>query len=258
MSALSRSATLFRSPGARAPRRRLICLPFAGGGVAAFRSWTRHLPDDVEVLVVQLPGRESRLREAPFDDIPEIVDALRPLVTEASDLPYALFGHSMGALIAFELALSLEAGGGRGPAHLFVSARRPPDEPELDPPVHGLPDDAFVDELQRRYRAIPDAVRQEPELLALLLPGLRADIRAIERYAPSSPRKVRCPVHVFGGVQDSYPRPAQLPGWQRVAEQGVRVRLFPGNHFYLAEQQAALLADISETWADHLPFGGEP
>jgi surfactin synthase thioesterase subunit len=236
----------------------LICVPFAGGGVAAFRGWSGGLPEDVELLVVQLPGREARLREPPFDNIPEIVDAVRAVVGQASELPYALFGHSMGALVAFELALSLEAGPGRGPDHLFVSARRPPDEPEPDPPVHGLPDDAFVDELQRRYRAIPDAVRQEPELLALLLPTLRADIRAIERYAPSSPRKVRCPVHVFGGVQDSYPRPAQLPGWQRVAEHGVRVRLFPGNHFYLAEQQAALLADISATWADNLLPGGGP
>jgi surfactin synthase thioesterase subunit len=258
MSAPIRVATLFRSPAARQPRRRLFCIPFAGGGVAAFRGWSRGLPDDVELLVVQLPGRESRLREPPFDNIPDIVEAIGPMVADASELPYALFGHSMGALVAFELALALEAGTGRGPDHLFVSARRPPDEPEPDPLVHTLPDEAFVDELQRRYRAIPDAVRQEPELLALLLPTLRADIRAIERYAPSTPRKVRCPVHVLGGVQDTYPRPAQLPGWQRVAEQGVRVRLFPGNHFYLAEQQAALLADISATWSDDLLPGGHP
>jgi surfactin synthase thioesterase subunit len=258
MSAEIRSATLFRSPGPREPRRRLICIPFAGGGVAAFRGWSRGLPEDVELLVVQLPGRESRLREPAFDNIPEIVEAVGAVVAQACELPYALFGHSMGALVAFELALALEAGPGRGPEHLFVSARRPPDEPEPDSPVHALPDDAFVEELQRRYRAIPDAVRQEPELLALLLPTLRADIRAIECYAPSSPRKVRCPVHVFGGVQDNYPRPAQLPGWQRVAQQGVRVRLFPGNHFYLAEQQAALLADISATWADNLLPGERP
>jgi len=256
MSAAPRLATLFRITAPRAPRRRLFCIPFAGGGVAAFRGWSNRVPEDIEVIGVQLPGRESRLREPAFDSIPDIVEAVRSAIVEASDLPYVLFGHSMGALVAFELAVALERSEHRGPEHLFVSARRPPDEPDPLPPVHTLEDEPFVDELQRRYGAIPDALRNEPELLALLLPTLRADIRAIEKYTPSTPRKVRCPVHVFGGLQDTHPLPSQLPGWQRVAEQGVRVRLFPGDHFYLTTQQAALVADIIATWADNLPALG--
>ncbi|MET0791816.1 MAG: alpha/beta fold hydrolase [Polyangiaceae bacterium] len=251
MSAAPRLATLFRITATRQPRGRLFCIPFAGGGVGAFRGWNSGAPEGLEIFGVGLPGRESRLREPAFDSIPEIVEAVRSAITSASDLPFALFGHSMGALVAFELALALEAAE-HGPEHLFVSARRPPDEPDPQPDVHTLPDEPFVDELQRRYGAIPDAVRNEPELLALLLPTLRADIRALERYTPISTRKVRCPVHVFGGLQDTHPAPAQLPGWQRVAEHGVRVRLFPGNHFYLATQQAALMADIRATWADDL------
>ena len=243
-------ATLLRVGAPVAARRRLFCFPFAGGGAAAFRGWSRRLPPDVEVLSVQLPGRESRIREKPLDDIADIVAAARPAILAASDLPYAIFGHSMGALVAFELVLSLEQDPGRGPEHLFVSARRSPEEPDVIPPVHALPDAEFMDKLQGRYGAIPEEVRKEPELLELLLPPLRADIRAIETYKRTSNRKVRCPIHVFGGSEDFHPKPSQLPGWQAVAEREIRVRLFPGNHFYLNAQEEALVADMTATWAN--------
>jgi surfactin synthase thioesterase subunit len=243
------AATLIRIGGTGQARRRLICVPFAGGGIGAFRAWARRLPSGVELVAAQLPGRESRLREAPLDSIAAIVAEMLPSVAAASDMPLALFGHSMGALIAFELALALESGAGRAPEHLFVSGRRPPDEPDSEAPVHQLPDEQFLDELQRRYGAVPEAVRQEPELLALLLPTLRADIRALETYVPST-GKVRCPVHVYGGVDDRHPRPSQLAAWQRVAEREVRVRLFSGDHFYLTAQPDALIQDISSSWIE--------
>jgi medium-chain acyl-[acyl-carrier-protein] hydrolase len=243
------AATLVRIGGTGKASRRLICVPFAGGGIGAFRAWARRLPVGVELVAAQLPGRESRLREAPLDSIAEIVAGMLPSVAGAADLPLALFGHSMGALIAYELALALEAGAGRAPAHLFLSARRPPDEPDPEAPVHHLPDPQFLDELQSRYGAVPPAVRQEPELLALLLPTLRADIRALESYAPST-RKVRCPLHVYGGLDDRHPRPSQLAGWQRVAEREIRVRLFSGDHFYLTAQPDALIEDIASTWVE--------
>ena len=122
--------------------------------------------------------------------------------------------------------------------------------------MHGLADADFLDELQRRYSAVPDVVRQEPELLALLLPVLRADVRAIETYAPLTDRKVRCPVHVYGGRDDRHPRPDQLPGWQRVAEREVRVRVFPGDHFYVAAQRDALAEDMAACWT-HVPVPAE-
>ena len=243
------TATLLRFGTGSAARRRLFCIPYAGGGAGAFRWWVKDLPDDIELVAVQLPGRESRLRERPLDSIPDMVAAVQPIITAASDLPYAIFGHSMGALVAFELTLALEAAGAHVPSRLFVSARRPPDEPDSNPPVHALPQDEFLDELQRRYGGVPEAVRQEVELLALLLPTLRADIRAIELYTPSRPRKVQCPVHVYGGSEDRYPAPAQLPGWQRVADREVRVRLFAGDHFYLNTQRDALTADIAAHWS---------
>ena len=204
------------------------------------------------MLAVQLPGRESRLGERPLDDIKDMARAIQPAIAAASDLPYAIFGHSMGALVAFELTLSLEAHDGRAPSHLFVSARRSPDEPSTEPPVHALPEPEFLDELQRRYGAVPDAVRREPDLLALLVPTLRADIRAIETYAFGGDRKVQCPLHVYGGLEDQHPRPSQLGGWQRVAARDVRVRLFAGDHFYLNAQRDALTADIAAQWVDDL------
>jgi len=217
-----------------------------------FRAWAPALAEDIELVAVQLPGREGRLREPSFTSIEEIVGAALPLVSAASDLPYSLFGHSMGALVAYELAAALERDGQRGPARLFVSARRPPDELDSAPPLHGLPHERFLTEIQERYGAIPEAVLREPELLELLLPTLRADIAAIERH-PASSNKLRCPVHVFGGARDQHPLPAQLEGWQRVAEQPVTVKVFDGDHFYLAAQRAALVAEICANWPRSTP-----
>jgi len=247
MSEAARAAGGLRFAAKVGPSRRLFCLPYAGGGAGVFRAWSPILAPDIELVAVQLPGREGRLREPSFASIEEIVAAVLPLVVRASDLPYALFGHSMGALIAYALTVALEREGQRAPAHLFLSARRPPDEPDPESPLHGLPEAQFLDVIQTRYGAIPEAVLQEPDLLALLLPTLRADIGAIERF-PLSSQRVRCPVHVFGGARDRHPAPAQLAGWQRVAEQPVRVRLFEGDHFYLAAQREALVADICSQW----------
>jgi len=229
--------------------RRLFCLPFAGGGPATYRGWARRLPADVDVTAVQLPGRTPGSAEPLLASVEEIVDALLPEIRAATDLPYALFGHSMGALVAFELAVALEGAGGPGPTSLFVSGRRAPDELHAGAPLHDLADDAFLDALDRSYGAVPAAIRAEPELLAMLLPALRADVRTFETYAPLTATRVRCPVHVYGGVDDTRPRPEHLTGWQRVAEGEITVQLFPGGHFYLVSEADALTADIGVRWA---------
>lgn len=241
-----------RQPARGVLRRRLFCFPYGGGGAAAFRHWQKGLADDIEVVAMQLPGRETRLREAPLSSITAMVDACLPLL-EDNELPCALFGHSLGALVAFETALALECRGARPPAHVFVSARRPPDEREAHSPIAGFDDARFIAELQARHAAIPAAVMREPELLALFLPTLRADIGAFENYV-CTPRQLASPLHVFGGTADRNPRPEQLPGWQRMALQPIRVRLFDGDHFFMASQRVALLADIDAAW----PAGPAP
>jgi medium-chain acyl-[acyl-carrier-protein] hydrolase len=209
------------------------------------------LPDDIEVIAVQLPGREPPSQSLPLDSIAAMVDAVLPAIAAAvDDVPFALFGHSMGALVAFETTVALEAGAGPLPSMLFVSGRRSPDELQHAPPIDDLADGDFLDELQVRYGGVPDVVRREPELVALLLPGLRADVRAFETYSPLTTRMVECPVHVYGGRDDLHPRVGQLHGWQRVARQPIRVRTFPGDHFYLSVEREALVADIDTCWSN--------
>jgi medium-chain acyl-[acyl-carrier-protein] hydrolase len=231
-------------------RRRLFCVPYAGGGVAPFRAWLRTLPDDIEVVAAQLPGRDARLREAPLPSIAAMVEMLLPAVMDATDLPYAIFGHSMGALVAYELTCALEASGVRAPSHLFVSSRRAPDALDTRPPLHNLPEAEFIEQLQHRYGAIPPAVLEERELLELMLPVVRSDIRAVETYraVPGTTSPIQCPVHVYGGATDKHPSPSELPAWDRVTASPVRVRVFPGDHFYLQEQREALTADIALHW----------
>lgn len=233
--------------GAAGGARRLYCLPFAGGGPATYRLWPRSLPG-VELIAVQLPGRDPSRPERPVDSMPELVAGVLASIRElqaADPLPFALFGHSMGALIAYEVAVALEAEGGPAPTALFVSGRRPPDEVRQGEDVHDLPDDEFLDAMQRSYGGVPDAVRNEPELLALFLPALRADIRALETYEPRAGRRVQCPVRVYGGSQDRNPRASQLGGWQRVVASDITVRVFDGDHFYLVGGREALLADLA-------------
>jgi surfactin synthase thioesterase subunit len=238
------------------PRRRLFCLPFAGGTPGIYRAWSRLVPADVDVAAVQLPGRTPGCGEPLLATIEEIIAVLLAELQAASALPYALFGHSMGALVAFELTVALENAGGRPPDCLFVSGRKAPDELHAGSFLHDLPDDEFVDAIDRNFGAVPDAIRREPELLALLLPALRADVRTFETYAPLSNAKVRCPVHVYGGADDTRPRPHHLPGWQRVAERAITIDLFPGGHFFLSDEAPALTADITGRWMFDRSDGG--
>ena len=238
---------LVRFGGSGSASRRLYCLPFAGGGPATYRTWPQALPQDHDVVAVQLPGRDPSRRETPVDSMAEIVEAVLGAIValQSSDpVPFSLFGHSLGALVAFEVTLRLEEGGSLAPTGLFVSGRRPPDELSLRDPVHVLPDDEFVDAIHRFYGGIPEVIRSEPDLLALLLPSLRADIKAHETYRAEPGGRVRCPVRVYGGAQDRNPRPSQLAGWQRVAEQDLSIRLFEGGHFFLNDCRDLLTADI--------------
>jgi surfactin synthase thioesterase subunit len=249
-------ATLVRFAAPAGARRRLVCLPFAGGGVATYRTWVTSLPGDVEVVAVQLPGRSPSRREPAPDSIDALVMSVLPALAGLDELPFAIFGHSMGALLAFELTVALEGAGAATPEHLFVSGRRSPDAPLPSRPIHGLADDDFLDAIDGRYGGVPAAVRQEPDLLTLLLPALRADIRALETYVPSPGRQVRCPVHVFGGAADTNPRPDELQAWQGVAASPVSVRVFDGDHFYLRTDPTGLTAEIGRRWSR--PAGVEP
>ena len=240
---------LVRKPARGHYRFRLFCFPHAGAGASAYRLWPAGLPSELEVCAVQTPGRESRLREPPYADMGSLVDATLEALQPVLDFPFAFFGHSMGAVVAAELTVALGRRGGPLPAHLFLSGHRAPHLPDPEPLLGGLVDDLFVTEINRRYGGIPPEILQERELMELLLPGLRADIRALESYRPTTALHLGCPVSVFGGTDDRRATRGQLEAWREGATGVFRVNMFPGGHFYLDTCRPLVLADVSATLA---------
>lgn len=226
-------------------RIRLFCFPYAGVGASAYRGWAADLPAGIELCAVQPPGRETRLREAAIPDLRELVLALGECILPLLDRPFAFFGHSMGALTAFELARHLGRTGGGAPAFLFASARRAPRLPDTEPALHTLPDDTFVAEIQRRYGGIPEEVLRHRELVELLLPGLRADIQAVETYSYVAGDSLDCPILAFGGAQDSRATAQELEGWREESRGPFTLRMFAGGHFFLQSARVQVLAAIA-------------
>src|SRR4051812_17390001 len=157
-----------------AAKVRLLCFAHAGGSATAFATWHRELPKDIELCIVQLPGRDQRRDEPHRLDMKPLVVELLGLLAEAHDRRVALFGYSLGALIAFEYARAVRRAGAGEPDHLFVGARKGP-RLQKDTPVSGLPDAGFIGEMTRRYEGIPKVILDDPELLAYFLPTIRAD-----------------------------------------------------------------------------------
>lgn len=221
---------------------RLICLPHAGSGAAVFHPFASMLPDSIEMMAVQLPGRETRLAEAPFTRMAPLVDALVQEIQGALDRPFAFFGHSMGALIAFELTRAQRRHGLPMPATVVVSGRRAPTVPNTEPPLHVLPDAAFVDALVRRYDAIPSVIRSEPELMALFVPVLKADFATFETHLHSEEPPLNCALATYGGRDD--PQTGQMSGWASLFAGPARTRVFDGGHFYFTNQRRAVVSAL--------------
>jgi medium-chain acyl-[acyl-carrier-protein] hydrolase len=227
-------------------RIRLFCFTYAGGGASIYRPWTRELPPEVELCAIQLPGRESRLLEEPYAEMTALVDQLSAALDPYLDLPFAFFGHSMGALVAFEMAREIRGRRGLSPVHLFVSGHAAPQIRRRRAPVHQLPDAAFVEAI-RRLNGTPEQVLENAELMAIVLPALRADLALCETYTYVSAAPLSCPISAFGGLADSEVGYDDLRAWQAETTGPFRLRLFPGDHFYLRDERTALLDSIGQT-----------
>ncbi|MBX3611467.1 MAG: thioesterase [Hydrogenophaga sp.] len=239
---------LLRFVPRHSPRMRLFCFTHAGASAGVFRPWCQDLPESIELVAIQLPGRANRLNEAPLRRMADLVAGVVQSLGGQLGLPYAFFGHSMGAVLASEVARRLRDMGERAPVHLFVSGRRPPHWPNPDPLLHVLDDAGFVSEVQRRYGGIPPEVAVHEDLMALLLPALRADIEALETHLPPLGREpLACPVTVYGGADDPLTPLDHLHAWREDAGGSFRVRVWPGDHFYLQAQRSPLLADLADS-----------
>ena len=238
---------LLRLPrqAATAPAARVYCLPPAGAGAASYNAWQSLAPPWLDVAAVRPPGRESRLREPPHG-LPQLVDEVAETVEAELELPYALFGHSFGALVAFEACRALRRRGTRLPVALFVAARNAPHRPLERDPLHALPDGALVDSLMR-LDPDPNPGLADPELMALAMPALRADLRANEtyRYRPEPPLPV--PIVAFGGTEDPGVGTDALEHWGVHTDGPCAVRLLPGAHFFALRDPVPLLSEI-ESW----------
>ena len=234
-------------PAGGNPRVRLFCLPHAGGGATAYRSWNAELPPFVQICPVQLPGRETRLSEPLYTRMEPLLDAMDRELRPWLDIPYAFFGHSMGALLAFEWARRLRRDGHSMPAWLFLSGRRAPDAPSDTRLLHSLADREFVEELTRLYDGIPPELLGDPALKEVFLPILRADIAVVESYCFREDEPLDCPITVFAGMNDATVSWDQSLAWKRQTRQRFAMQVLPGGHFF---PRRPMLQTIGSTLAE--------
>ena len=235
------SAWIVRKPRPQA-KVRLFCFPYAGSGASVYRAWPDALPY-LDICALQPPGRETRLREPPLERIEPLVEAVVEEITPLLDLPFAFFGYSLGAHVAFETARRLRARGGPLPARLFLAASPAPHVPRRKAPIHALPDAELREEI-RKYQGTPPEVLEHEELMALLLPLLRADFGMYESYTVRDEPPLDIPFSVLGGLTDEDTSRADLDAWREHTTKSFVLRMFPGNHFFLNTERTRLLTSV--------------
>jgi medium-chain acyl-[acyl-carrier-protein] hydrolase len=225
----------------------LFCLPYAGGSaLTVFRSWAQQLPDTIELRLLELPGRGGRIREPVMNRWESLLDDVLATVRRQTGGPCALYGHSLGALLAFECARRLRRDGGPEVVELFVSGHRAPHLPPPVPPIHDLPRARFIDRL-RDYDATPEAVLQNAELMDLFEPILRADFAVAERYVfVDNNGPLGCPIVVFGGRGDPHADLAALYAWERHTTAWCSVRVYPGGHFFVNQFESDIIKVLAK------------
>lgn len=223
---------------------RLFCFPYAGGNAAIYRGWPRLLPAEIEVYTAQLPGRGKRIKETPYTDPMTLVGAMAESILPYLDKPFAFFGHSMGAMLSFELARRLRNARAPRPLHLFVSGCRALQLPPTRGSRYDLPAQEFIEEL-RHLKGTPPEVLAHPELMELMLPLLRADFSIVEtyRYSPGPP--LDCSLTVVGGLEDADVSRSDLEAWRELSAFSCNVLTIPGDHFFINTMSSLLLEIIA-------------
>jgi medium-chain acyl-[acyl-carrier-protein] hydrolase len=228
---------------------RLVCIPHAGGGASTFHAWRELLKPSIAVCSIQLPGREDRFRETPVRLLPEVLESITDALSSLDDRPFVLFGHSMGAIIAFEVARQLQSAGRTGPAALLVSGRCAPHLLSRAPQVGHLPSSQLLNRIAELYGGIPQMLLADPETAAMMERVLRADLAILERYEYVPGDMLHCPMIAFGGEDDAWVSPSELEAWRQHTRGDFSSMQFRGDHFYFRtyRTQLALVARIRES-----------
>jgi len=238
----------FRTPAPRPDAAaRLFCFPHAGGTAAVYAPWARTLGDwPIEVAAAQLPGRDDPSRDPPCDDLDALVERIATAIAPLTDRPFAFFGHSFGALVAFELARRLRDRRMEGPAQLFVSGAFAPQIRNDCAPLRSIGNDtAFLEAVAAKYGGVPRIVLEQAELRAALVPALRGDLALTETYTYRDAPPLACPIAAYAGASDPIVSEEGLGRWREQTTAEFSCRLFAGHHFYLIRERDALLADIT-------------
>lgn len=226
-------------------RLRLFCFPYAGGNAAVFHPWADQLPTSIDLCPIQLPGRGARFGEPPAERVQALAEAIAEAISPFLDLPFAFFGHSLGALIAFETARVIRSRFLRLPVRLFVSAHRAPRLKSDNPPLHRLSDTDLVVELER-LEGTPTKILNDPELLALMLPTLRADFALCDTYTYVRRAPLECPITILGGSEDKDVDRSQLEPWGEETRGELSLFEIPGGHFFIHDAVGPLLKLITQ------------
>jgi len=224
---------------------RLACFPHAGGSASFFFSFSRSLAGVLEVVAVQYPGRQERRGEPCFGSMAELADQVFTVLKRMTDRPLALFGHSMGAIAAFEVARRLENKAGVSPATLFVSSRRAPSQHRAEH-VHQQNDEGLVAEI-KALSGTDTRVLDNQELLRMVLPTIRSDYEAIETYQYQDALKLHCPIHAFVGDADPRATIEEVAAWDQCTTGQFTLSVFSGGHFYLNEHQVDVAKAVTRT-----------
>ncbi|MFF3751424.1 thioesterase II family protein [Streptomyces sp. NPDC002018] len=230
---------------------RVFCLPYAGGSSLAYRGWS-DLGPGLEVVAVDYPGRLMRPAEPLLDSVPALVAALTEELSPSWDLPFVLCGTSLGSLVAFELARAAEQAG-RPPEAVVLCACAAPGRPPRNPPVTDLTDTGFLDAVADRYGGALAALSGDPEAQAVVLPMLRADLRAFERYTaqPVQHPPIAADVVAFSGQQDHSTGFGEIAGWRAFTTGDFQIRSVPGGHFFIEQRPPEVIGEIRARLRDH-------
>ncbi|SHF40822.1 Surfactin synthase thioesterase subunit [Seinonella peptonophila] len=224
-------------------KERFFCFPYGGGNPQFYRAWQNKMPQGIEIVPVQLPGRGMRFHEQNIDSVDQLIEILAREILHYLDRPFFFFGHSFGSLISYELASFLHDQYQKQPNHLFVSGYHAPHLPDPNPPIYHLPDDQFIDEVIAK-NGMPKEILAQREYLDVFLPCLRADFTAAETYQHKKRKLLTCPITIFGGKDDHEADFEHLEAWKELTTGAFEKILFPGDHFFIHSAENELIDTI--------------